>query len=201
MAGGPTEMAGTLDRRAVVEAVLVDRPDGLLVVTGLGSPTWDVAATGDRDDNFYLWAAMGSAVPIGLGLAIARPDRRILVVTGDGEMLMGLGSLATAGIQQPPNLAVLVLDNQVYGETGGQDSHTAGGVDLCAVARSCRFAETVLVRAENALADLRSFLLQAPGPVFAVAKIAAGEPPRVLPPRDGHALRARFRNALAARSD
>ena len=110
-----------------------------LVVPGLGAPTYDVAAAGDHPLNFYLWGAMGGAAMIGLGLALARPDRRVAVITGDGEMLMGLGSLATIGVKQPPNLAIVVLDNRHYGETGMQASHTDAGIDLIGIAKSCRF--------------------------------------------------------------
>ncbi len=106
-----------LDRRAFVRELLADR-GSLLVVTGLGSPTYDAAACGDHPLNFYLWGAMGSAAMIGLGLALAQPARRVLVLTGDGEALMGMGSLATIGVKQPRNLAIVVLDNQHYGETG-----------------------------------------------------------------------------------
>ena len=120
-----------LDRRAAMRTLLDNRGD-LLLVTGLGSTTWDAAAAGDDDRNFYLWGAMGAAAMVGLGLAIARPDRRVLVVTRDGEMLMGLGSLATIGVQRPPNLAVAVFDNGHYGETGMQASHTAESVELVA---------------------------------------------------------------------
>ena len=105
-----------LDRRPLVKALLEDRGD-LLIVTGLGSPTYDVAAAGENPLNFYLWAGMGCAAMIGLGLALARPDRRVCVITGDGEALMGLGSLATIGVKQPKNLSIVVLDNQHYGET------------------------------------------------------------------------------------
>ncbi len=129
-----------LDRRDVVKRLLADRGD-LLVVPGLGAPTYDVAAAGDHPLNFYLWGAMGGAAMIGLGLALARPDRRVAVITGDGEMLMGLGSLATIGVKQPPNLAIVVLDNRHYGETGMQASHTDAGIDLIGIAKSCRFAE------------------------------------------------------------
>ena len=113
---------GTLSRRQVVARVLDQRPADLLVVTGLGTPTYDVAACGDSDLNFYLWGAMGCAVPLGLGLALAQPRRRVLVVTGDGELLMSLGALATVGVKRPENLSVLVLDNEAYGETGLQRS-------------------------------------------------------------------------------
>jgi len=99
-----------LDRRAAIRALLEGRGD-LLLVTGLGSTSWDAASVGDDPHNFYLWGAMGAAAMVGLGLALAQPDRRILVVTGDGEMLMGLGALATIGVQRPPNLAIAVFDN------------------------------------------------------------------------------------------
>src|ERR1700739_3193128 len=112
-------MSGTdprLDRRAPIRALLENR-DNLLLVTGLGSTTWDAAAVGDDDRNFYLWGAMGAAAMSGLGLAIAQPKRRVLVVTGDGEMLVGLGALATAAAKKPSNLAITVIDNEHYGET------------------------------------------------------------------------------------
>ncbi len=187
---------GILPRRRVVASALAERPDDLLVVTGLGSPTYDVAACGDSELNFYLWGAMGSALPLGLGLALARPDRRVLVVTGDGELLMALGALATVGVRRPENLSLLVLDNEAYGETGGQDSHTAARIDLCAVALGCRWIRAETFAEAAALEGLRGFLLDRPGPALAVAKIGRGEEPRVLPSRDGHELRGRFRRAL-----
>src|SRR5207248_11118202 len=125
-----------LDRREAMR-VLLDRRGDLLLVTGLGSTTWDAAAVGDDARNFYLWGAMGAAAMVGLGLAIAQPGRRVLVVTGDGEMLMGLGALATIGLQRLPNLAIAIFDNGRYAETGMQASHTDAGVSLCGVARAC----------------------------------------------------------------
>ncbi len=118
------------ERRAAMATLLADRPKNLFVVPGLGSCTWDAFAAGDDDRNFYLWGAMGGAAMIGLGLALAKPNARVAVITGDGEMLMGLGSLATIGVQKPGNLAIVVFDNGLYGETGMQASHTSGGVDL-----------------------------------------------------------------------
>lgn len=185
-----------LQRREAVAVLLADRPQDLLVISGLGSPTYDLAAAGDDARNFYLWGAMGGALSMGLGLALAQPSKRILVLTGDGELLMGLGSLATVGAQAVSNLAVAVLDNETYGETGGQPSHTAQGTDLAAVARACRFRDAMTVRTPDDLGDLRQRLLCAPGPVLVVIKTAAGDVPRVLPERDGHALRTRFRRAV-----
>jgi thiamine pyrophosphate-dependent acetolactate synthase large subunit-like protein len=184
-----------LDRRQAVKLLLADRGD-LLVVCGLGSPTYDVAAAGDDDRNFYLWGAMGGAAMIGLGLALARPERRVLVITGDGEMLMGMGSLATIAVKRPPNLAVVVLDNAAFGETGGQPSHTGGPTDLAAVARGCGIATALDVADETALARLAQMIRTMREPLFARVRIATDDHPRVLPLRDGVALKLRFRRAL-----
>ena len=138
--------------------ILLENRGDLLLVTGLGSTTWDAASVGDDERNFYLWGAMGAAAMVGLGLAIARPDRRVLVVTGDGEMLMGLGSLATIGVQRPPNLAIAVFDNGHYGETGMQASHTAEGVELVGVARACGFKETFDITDELGLREFAARL-------------------------------------------
>jgi thiamine pyrophosphate-dependent acetolactate synthase large subunit-like protein len=184
-----------LDRRAAMRALLENRGD-LLLVTGLGATTWDAAAAGDDDRNFYLWGAMGAAAMVGLGLALARPGNRVLVVTGDGEMLMGLGSLATIGVQRPPNLAVAVFDNGHYGETGMQASHTAESVELAAIARACGFKETFDITDELGLRGFAAQLHNAPTTLFARIAIRADEPPRVLPPRDGVYLKTRFRRAI-----
>ncbi len=185
-----------LDRREAMRVLLDNRGD-MLVVTGLGSTTWDAAAVGDDERNFYLWGAMGAAAMVGLGLAVAQPARRVLVVTGDGEMLMGLGALATIGVQRPPNLAVAVFDNGHYAETGMQRSHTDHGVSLCGVARSCGIEGVYDISDQPAL-DVFARLLPSPGDrtLFARVAIHAEEPPRVLPSRDGVFLKNRFRHAI-----
>jgi thiamine pyrophosphate-dependent acetolactate synthase large subunit-like protein len=185
-----------LERRAVMAALLEGRDDNLLVVPGLGSTAWDLAAAGDNDRNFYLWGAMGGAAMIGLGLALAQPEKRVAVITGDGEMLMGLGSLATIGIQRPANLAIIVFDNGVYGETGMQPSATQSGADLLQVAAACGIASCLDVRDDTGVADLAGHLKGLSGTLFARVLIEAAEPPRVLPLRDGVALKQRFRAAL-----
>jgi len=162
----------------------------------LGAPAWDVTDAGDHPLNLPLWGGMGGATMIGLGLALAQPQRQVLVVTGDGEMLMGLGSLATVGITKPKNLSVVVLDNEVYGETGQQRTHTGYGVDLAAAARACGFAETSLVTQGHEIAPLRTAIHAGNGPLFAQVKVAAEQMPLVLPPRDGTLLKNRFREAL-----
>lgn len=188
-----------LQRREVVAALLAEREE-LLVVTGLGAPSWDAAAAGDKATTFPLWGAMGGAVMVGLGLALARPERRVLVITGDGEMLMGLGSLATVAVQQPPNLAIVVLDNELYGETGNQDTHTAHDVDLAAMARAAGFASAETVQDAKRFEAARLRLREATGPVFAVIKVRAEELALVMPPRNGAMLKERFRQALLGSS-
>jgi thiamine pyrophosphate-dependent acetolactate synthase large subunit-like protein len=184
-----------LERRAAMRTLLADRGD-MLVVTGLGSTTYDAAAAGDDDRNFYLWGAMGGANMIGLGLAIAQPNRRVLVVTGDGEVLMGLGTLATIGVQRPPNLAIAIFDNARYAETGMQPSHTDAGVDLCGVARSCGIEAVYDITGPDALQEFAKRLHTVDRTMFARVAIQADETPRVLPTRDGVVLKTRFRRAL-----
>lgn len=187
-----------LERRAVV-AILLSDPGDMLIISGLGSTTYDVAAAGDRPLNFYLWGAMGSAAMIGLGLALAQPSRRILILTGDGEALMGLGALATIAAAAPGNLAIAVLDNGCYGETGAQVSHTALGTDLAAAATACGWRASVTVSRQCELEGLRLRLRSEP--LFAVVKVAATETERLLPARDGVFLQQRFRAALGIVQD
>jgi thiamine pyrophosphate-dependent acetolactate synthase large subunit-like protein len=188
--------ANLLERRSVVGSLLAERKDAI-VVGGLGASTYDIAAAGDHDRNFYLWGAMGGAVMIGLGVALAQPDVPVVVITGDGEMLMGMGSLATVGLQKPGNLTIVVLDNEVYGETGGQASHTAATVDLVGVARNCGIAEA---RAIATMAEIEAFATSmhdvASGPRFASIKIDSANLERVLSSRDGTFIVNRVRAAL-----
>jgi thiamine pyrophosphate-dependent acetolactate synthase large subunit-like protein len=184
-----------LRRRAVVKALLAERGDAL-VVAGLGAAAWDVTAAGDAPLNFPLWGAMGGAVPLGLGLALAQPSRRVLVITGDGEMLMGLGSLATVATQRPPNLAIVVLDNERYGETGMQLTHTAGAVDLGAIAAASGIPICGTVSDKKSFKSLVPQIQKEAGPLFFNIKVRAENLPLVLPPKDGAYLKDRFRFAL-----
>jgi thiamine pyrophosphate-dependent acetolactate synthase large subunit-like protein len=190
-----THRKPTLDRRKVAAEILKQRGDAL-VVTGLGAPTWDVAAAGDNSLNFYTWGGMGGAAMIGLGVALAQPKRRVLVITGDGELLMGLGSLATIGVQQPPNLAIVVMDNEHYGETGMQQTHTRFGVDLAGVAKAAGFRACGNVHGTAQLKTWIPRLYKEPGPLFLNIKVTTAPAPLVLPVRDGPTLRNRFREAL-----
>ena len=184
-----------LRRREVAKALLADRR-ATLVVAGLGSTAWDVTAAGDHPLTFPLWGAMGGAVAIGLGLALAQPGRRVLVITGDGDMLMGLGSLATVAVQQPANLAIVVFDNERYGETGMQPTHTAHGVDLAGMAQAAGIAVSGTVHDQAALEDALPLIRAAPGPLFYAIKVRAEALPFALPPKDGACLKDRFRAAL-----
>jgi thiamine pyrophosphate-dependent acetolactate synthase large subunit-like protein len=185
-----------LGRRSVVSALLAERGE-TIVVGGLGASTYDIAAAGDHDRNFYLWGAMGGAVMIGLGLALAQPDTPVMVITGDGELLMGMGSLATVGLQNPPNLTIVVLDNECYGETGGQASHTAGTVDFVGIAKSCGIADA---RTLATMAEVEAYatLLQHVTTVtrFASVKIDSANLERVLANRDGTFIVSRIRHSL-----
>ena len=183
------------ERRTAMATLLEDRPDNLFVVPGLGSCTWDAFAAGDDDHNFYLWGAMGGAAMIGLGFALAKPRARVVVVTGDGEMLMGLGSLATIGVQKPENLAIVVFDNGHYGETGMQASHTQQGVDLVTVARGSGIDTVLDIADEAGLKELARMLASHRGSMFARVPITADDPPRVLPERDGIVIKDRVRRA------
>ena len=187
-----------LERRAAIATLMANRPKDMFVVPGLGSTTYDMASLGEKDSDFYLWGAMGGAAMIGLGLALAKPAVKVAVITGDGEMLMGMGSLATIGVQQPKNLAVIVFDNQHYGETGMQASHTDKGVDLVGVARSCGIKQTYNVNDEAGLKALAGELAGLKETLFARVRIAADDPPRVLPTKDGVELKNRFRRAVAS---
>jgi thiamine pyrophosphate-dependent acetolactate synthase large subunit-like protein len=189
-----------LDRRAVVARLLTARTDAL-VVTGLGSSTYDVAACGDHPRNFYLWGAMGGAAMMGLGLALAQPRLPVIVVTGDGEMLMGLGAFATIGLQQPPNLRIVVLDNELYAETGAQATHTVR-TDLAQVARACGIADAALVRTDAEVDALAARLHRADGgPQVAVVKIAARDTNRSIALREGAYNKVRMRLALGLSAD
>jgi thiamine pyrophosphate-dependent acetolactate synthase large subunit-like protein len=185
-----------LDRRQVVATLLRDRK-GAIAIGGLGASTYDIAAAGDDDRNLYLWGAMGGAVMMGLGMALAQPDAPVVVITGDGEMLMGMGSLATVALQKPGNLSIIVLDNEAYGETGGQVSHTSATTDLVGVARACGIADS---RTLDTMAEIEAFAAElhdlSSGPRFASAKIDPANLERVLSHRDGTFILNRLRGSF-----
>src|SRR5262245_30940432 len=196
----------TLHRRPLVKKMLAGADDNLLVIAGLGSPNWDITEAGDRPLNMPMWGGMGAPVPMGLGLALAQPTKRVLVITGDGDMLMSLGSLATVAAQQPDNLAIVVLDNEKFGETGNQATATSprnngptnsgAGTDLSVVAKGCGIADSGIVHAAGEVAQLVADLRRKKGPVFRVVKVMVEKLDFVMPPQDGAHLKDRFRQAL-----
>lgn len=193
---GSTSLPARLDRRAVVARLLRDRGD-LVAISSLGSATYDLASAGDSPRNFYLWGAMGGAADIALGLALAQPDLPVMALIGDGEALMGMGAFATIAQQAPRNLSVVILDNGLYGETGGQVSHTATGADLAAIAAGCGIAETLTVGDDTGVdAAAARITRKGDGPFVAVIRIDGAEKPRILPSRDGVMLKTRLREAL-----
>jgi thiamine pyrophosphate-dependent acetolactate synthase large subunit-like protein len=186
-----------IQRRPFVADLLKLRGNAL-VVPGLGSPTWDIFAAGDSADYLYSWGGMGLAVPTALGIALAQPNRRVLALTGDGEMMMGIGSLAVVADQAPKNLGILVLDNEKFSETGRQRGLTSQKTDMCAVAKGFGIGQTMLVTEQGKTPELAEFLFKMPGPIFAVAKIAITEDPWRLPEKDGATIARRFMDAIRA---
>ena len=195
-----TGKTGKMKRRPLVRELLRARENapggGLLAIGGLGAPAWDITAAGDVPENLPLWGGMGGAAMMGLGLALAQPSRCVLVITGDGEMLMGIGSLATIAVQKPPNLSVVVLDNEHYGETGMQETHTRHGVDLAGMARAAGIADSRLITDAKDVPALREAIHAGQGPLFAQVKIDESSEPLVLPPREAALLQARMREAI-----
>ena len=190
-----TAVSNKIQRRPFVAELLKHRGDAL-VVPGLGSPTWDIFAAGDTPEYLYSWGGMGLAVPTALGIALAQPGRRVLALTGDGEMMMGIGSLAVVADQAPANLAILVLDNESFAETGRQRGLSGARANLCRVAEGFGIARTMLVTEQERMTELVPFLFATPGPAFAVAKIAITDDPWRLPEKDGATIARRFRGTL-----
>jgi thiamine pyrophosphate-dependent acetolactate synthase large subunit-like protein len=185
-----------LDRREAVPK-LIGRHQDFLMVAGLAGTSRDIAALTDNGDHaFILTGAMGGAVMMGLGLALARPERRVLVATGDGELLMNVGALATVAVMNPPNLAILCVDNGHYGETGYQKSHTSLGTDLEKIASGAGIRLTRTVEEEADIAAAARLLREANATCFVLVRVKPTEPPRdqrMLDPAGG---RIRFRAAL-----
>lgn len=196
MATSKTKNFATLQRRSVVHRILKDRGDAA-VVTGIGNASHDVASAGDDDRNMYLFGIMGGAAMVAFGIAVAQPECRVVVITGDGELLAGIGSLATIGVEKPKNLSILVIDNQAYGATGNQHTHTARGVDLVGIAAASGFDHTALITDNKALEAAMDDIYKKPGPYFAVVKVMTKTGSRVTVPNDGTRTSRRFRKAVA----
>ena len=184
-----------LNRRYVISQILKDRKNSL-IINGLGGTCWDVASLGDNELNFYVWGGMGNSCMIALGLALSQPKRKVIVVTGDGEMLMGIGSLATIAVKQPKNLSIVVFDNELYGETGKQKTHTGHCVDLSAIAIGAGIKNSSIIKTHEQLLLLSSNINVIKELTFSQIKINNEEGPLVLPIREGAYIKSRFRKAL-----
>jgi len=191
--------AFVLDRCAAVPA-LIGRHEDFLFVAGLAGTSRDVAAlTHDGAHVYSMAGAMGGAAMMGLGLALARPDKRVLVVTGDGELLMNLGSLASVAVLNPPNLSILCVDNGHYGETGYQKSHTSLGVDLEKIAAGSGIKRTLTVEREAEIAEGTRLIREGNGTAFVLLRVKPTEPPAYKRNLDPAECRVRFRMALLGR--
>jgi phosphonopyruvate decarboxylase len=185
-----------LDRGEAVPA-LIGRHEDLLIVAGLGGTAREIGAlAGDAPHIYPLAGAMGGAVSIGLGLALARPEKRVLVLTGDGELLMNLGALATVAVMDPANLAILCVDNGHYGETGWQRSHTSLGVDLERIAQGSGIKRTRTVASAEAIESGARILREGNGAAFVLLRVKPTEPPNGRLELDAARRRARFRAFL-----
>ena len=184
-----------LNRRLVISELLKERENSL-IVNGLGGTCWDVASLGDNDLNFYVWGGMGNACMIGLGLALSQPDKKVIVITGDGEMLMGIGSLATIALKQPKNLSIVVFDNELYGETGNQKTHTAYCTNLSKIAIGSGIINSSIILTQEDLFSLSSEIHHIKNLSFSVIKINQDQEEIVLPIREGAFIKSRFRRAL-----
>jgi thiamine pyrophosphate-dependent acetolactate synthase large subunit-like protein len=185
-----------LDRRQAVPA-LIEQPDDFLIVAGLAGTAWELSALTKDGPNFFgLGGAMGAAPMMGLGLALAQPKRRVLVTTGDGELLMNVGALATIALQNPPNLTIVCVDNGHYGETGNQDSHTGLGVRLDVIAAGAGFPVVYVVNTEADLAEGRRLLREGGGLAFILLRVMEGPTNQYRKNLVPHLERDRFRSAL-----
>lgn len=192
---------GVLERRHAVSALVGD-PGDTLFVSGLAGSKDDVlnVVGADSPAAFTLSGAMGAAVMMGLGLALAQPNRKVMVVTGDGELLMNVGALATVGVLNPPNLSIICVDNEHYGETGWQESHTGRGVDIAKMAEGGCIPNVRTVTKESELAEAAQMLRAGNGTSFVLVKVAPTKPAAIYRSRDASWNKGKFREALLGRN-
>ena len=187
---------GTMDRGEAVPRLLGDLDD-FIVVTGLAGPAKHVANIARGNPNcFYMAGAMGGAVAMGLGLALAQPKKKVLVVTGDGELLMNVGSLATAAVRNPANLSIVCVDNGHYGETGYQLSHTTLSTDLATMATGAGIGTVRAVSEESEMDEASRVLRESNGVSFVLLRVSTAEPPKFRRSLDAVANKIRFRETL-----
>jgi thiamine pyrophosphate-dependent acetolactate synthase large subunit-like protein len=196
----PLSAVGVLDRREAVPKLIGD-PNDFLIIAALAGTAKDTAHLCEPNANYYACAGvMGGATAMGLGLALAQPTRRVLVLAGDGDLLMNVGTLATVAIMNPSNLSIVCVDNGHYGETGYQKSHTALGVDLAAMAVGAGIKAVCTVSQEADIAAAAALIRQTDGASFALLKVKPTDPPKIRRPLDATWTKYRFRQALLGTS-
>jgi len=189
----------TLDRRDVMPK-LFPEPDRVLMVAGLAGAARDVAAyTAEAPNLIALGGAMGAAVSMGLGVALSAPGQEVAAITGDGELLMNIGALATVASMMPDNLSIVCIDNGCHGETGGQLGHTARRTNLALMAQGAGMPSILTVDTAQQLDDAARFLAEAPAPRFLWVRVMQGPPADYKRNWDLAACRLRFRTAYLSR--
>jgi len=181
--------------RAQATKLLLTKITDQPILGGIGGPTYDLYGAGDRDRNLYTWGSMGQISSMGLGLAMARPDLKVIVLDGDGSLLMNLGSLATIARKAPPNLVHIVWDDEVYETTGRQPTHTRAGTDLAGIARAAGIRKATIVDEEVGFTQTVDRALAEPGPWFIAVKVIP-EKGTARPPRDPIFFKYRFMRAI-----
>lgn len=162
-----------MTREEAIRVILASL-DQEIVIAANGFISRETMAARDRAENFYMIGSMGLAPSIGLGLALSRPDRRVVVLDGDGNLLMNLGVLPTASFHSPTNFVHIVLDNTVHGSTGNQPT-LSGKVPLEELARAARYRVVERVSGREELEALMPRLLRAPGPSFLLIRLEIGD--------------------------
>ena len=191
----------TLDRREILKPI-IPNPENYLIITGLAGPARDAAAlTDDGDNTFTMAGCMGAAVSMGLGMALASPNRQVLVITGDGELMMNLGSLASVATLQPANLSIVCIDNGCHGETGGQIGHTSHRTDLEVVAKGAGLSATMTLSESSQFAQAAKFLTQSAAPRFLLCRVMDGPPTAYKRNIDPVACRLRFKAHVDATAE
>lgn len=186
----------TLDRREVLSQ-LFPSPDDYLFISGLAGSARDAAGLTDDGDNLYTMAGtMGAAVPMGLGVALSAPERQVAVITGDGELLMNIGSLASVATMAPANLSIVCIDNGCHGETGGQTGHTSGQADLALIAKGAGLSSVMVLETADQMDAAAKFLTDTPSPRFLLVRVTDGPPTDYKRNMNPAQCRTRFRNAF-----
>ncbi len=190
------DMAKVMNRSDITRRLVAKLRKAEAVIGGIGHTHFDLWASGQRPQNFYMLGSMGLAAPIAFGVAMAQPDRRVFALEGDGSMLMQLGALGTIAVANQKNLAIIVFDNGVYQITGSQPTLTSYGTDLVAVAKGTGLFQSTWAADEAHFEQLIDCVLTQDGPWFIAAR-TDDKPPAGVTERDAAKIRGRFMQGLA----